>query len=114
MITDIWFRTSKSLKEVTECLGLLDVSFDAENYWEWAIGELHGAKLDVTRTHTRPPESTETRIFMLDNSAFPDELKNAIVQSLRPIVSGSIYCGQWIYVSGNDFALRTLEEFNGL
>jgi hypothetical protein len=100
-----------TLDEIAVTLGLAEVTFDAENYWEWAIGTLAGARLDITRTHTQPPETTDTRIFLLDNMTFSENLIAEVVARLRAFVSGSIKCGRWEYRSGDDFDLVVIREF---
>jgi len=110
-VTDIWFRSALSLDEITVKLGLADVTFDAENYWEWAIGTLSGMQLDITRTHTQPAEATDTRIFLLGNMRFTDDLIADVVSRLRSFVSGTIWCGRWEYRSGDDFDLVVVREF---
>jgi hypothetical protein len=93
-VTEIWFRSALALDEITVKLGLADVAFGAENYWEWAIGMLSGKQLDITRPHTQPAEATDTRIFLLDNTRFTDELIVDVVSRLRSFVSGTIWCGR--------------------
>lgn len=109
-ITDIWFCTSDSLAQIAEWLGLSDVLHDYENYWEWCIGSIDETRLDVTRSHTAPARRVPTRIYRVDGESFSDELKNSIVSRLRPHIAGSIHCGQWRYIKGNDFELDSFQE----
>src|SRR4051812_29476491 len=89
-ITDVWFRSPAALAEIVEALGLSDVSFDAEDFWEWAIGTLDEVKLDVTRTHQRPAASVDTRIFRLDNKPISNDLRARLIERLLPIARGRI------------------------
>lgn len=105
--TDIWFRSTCSLEEIADILGLADVSFDAEDYWEWAIGTLvvERIQLDITRTHTVPPGLTETRIFRLDSESFTDDhIKKISLTLLRIAITGVVW-GEWRYSQGNDFQM---------
>jgi hypothetical protein len=111
-ITDIWFRSSASLRSIAEQLQLSDVSYDLENYWEWVIGTLNGASLDITRTHTCPPADTDTRIFLLGNRFFPPALTRELVLRLRALTSGPIYVGQWHYLSGDEFEQQIVDVFD--
>ncbi|MBA4031789.1 MAG: hypothetical protein C0478_12990 [Planctomyces sp.] len=105
--TDIWFRSPRSLEEIADILGLADVSFDAEDYWEWAIGTLAVERLqiDVTRTHKVPPGLTETRIFRLDSESFTADHIEKISLILLPIATAGVVWGEWKYQRGNDFQL---------
>ncbi|ADG66822.1 hypothetical protein Plim_0978 [Planctopirus limnophila DSM 3776] len=106
-ITDIWFRSTCSLEEIADILGLADVSFDAEDYWEWAIGTLvvERIQLDITRTHTAPPGLTETRIFRLDLESFTDDHIKKISLTLLPIAITGVVWGEWRHKQGNDFQM---------
>ncbi len=104
-VTDLWFRSPLSLREIATRLGLADVCSDSENYWTWEIGTLNGARLDITRTHTKPPETADTRIFLVDNTKFSEELIVEIVSRLQSFIRGAITCGRWEPRSGNDFHL---------
>lgn len=108
-VTDIWFRSRLSLAEVAQRLGLRDVTEDAENYWAWVIGTLGDARLDITRTHTRPAGIVDTRVFVLDG-AFTEPLLAELVGRLREFVPDAIRCGRWEYRSGNDFDLVVVRE----
>ena len=103
VITDIWFRTSESLETVADHLGLVKPIFDAENYWAWVIGGFGDVQIDITRTHTIPADTTDTRIFRCDNLEFSEsqarEISNAIIDKSLSDVSW----GQWRYIRGNDF-----------
>jgi hypothetical protein len=109
-VTDVWFRSPLRLTEIARRLGLRDVTDDFENYWEWAIGTLGDARLDVTRTHTRPRRQVDTRIFLLEGE-FTDSLLAEVVGRLREFVPGVIRCGRWVYRSGNEFDLVVVREF---
>lgn len=105
-ITDLWFRSPLGLEELVVILGLADATFDAEDYWEWAVGTLVGVELDVTRTHRRPADSVDTRVFRLDNGAISEELRVKLVDRLRPVARGGVWWGRWVHREGNDFDLR--------
>lgn len=111
-ITDLWFRTARSLHEIAVGLGLTTVTYDMENYWQWVIGTFAGVELDITRTHTRPAADTDTRIFRIGQGTFGPTLKIALVTQLRPLIPTPIYCGQWAYRSGEEFDLVVVEVFD--
>ena len=102
-ITDVWFRSPLELDALAERLRLDDVELDAENYWEWIIGTLMGERIDITRTHTVLPEETDTRVFMVEDAPFSEELLAELVARLRELVPGTITAGRWEYLRGNDF-----------
>src|SRR5262245_20460694 len=99
-VTDIWFRSALPLDEIAARLGLNNITHDAEDYWEWVIGTLAGAQFDITRTYTQPPGTTNTRIFLVNNTEFSNELITEVVSRLRDFISGTIACGRWEYRSG--------------
>jgi hypothetical protein len=109
-VTDVWFRSRLPLAEVARQLGLRDVTEDAENYWAWVIGTLGDARLDITRTHTRPSGRVDTRVFVLEGE-LTEPLLAELVGRLRAFVSGTIRCGRWAYRSGDDFDLVVVREF---
>lgn len=109
MATDIWFRTRVELQDVGQALTLSGLEYDAENHWEWIIGGLGGVELDITRTHTRPPDEADTRIFRVDRGDFEAEMIGRIAELLRTIALGPIQVGRWVYKSGNDFE-RVVEQ----
>ena len=111
-ITDIWFRTPLSLREIATQLELRDFHEDSENYWAWVIGTFGGARLDITRTHTRKRSKADVRIFLLDEDHFTEALLDRLSARLAEFVSASVFFGRWEYRSGNDFeqvVVRTLE-----
>src|SRR5688572_9501225 len=110
-VTDVWFRSGLKLREIAARLGLQGVTYDVENYWEWVIGTLGQVQLDITRTHTRPADQVDTRIFLLDKPAFDEALIAELVGRLKQFVSGPIVCGRWEYRSGNDFDVVVVREF---
>jgi hypothetical protein len=99
------------LEEIADALGLTEVSYDAENYWEWMIGTLGDVELDVTRTHTCPPELTDTCIFQVSRGGFGKELIDVIVARLSPVTTAPIGCGRWLYRSGNHYDVELVQEF---
>ena len=106
-ITDIWFYTALPLVELGEALGLSGIDPDAENYWEWIIGNLAGVALDITRTHTVPSGETPTRIFRLgDDRGFSQAMIDTLVLDIKAAGIAPIMLGAWIYRSGNDFDVR--------
>jgi hypothetical protein len=109
-VTDVWFRSPLRLAEIARRVGLRDVTEDAESYWAWVIGTLGDARLDITRTHTRPAGMVDTRVFVLDGK-FTESVLAELVRRLRTFVSGTIACGQWVYRSGDDFDLLVVREF---
>ncbi|WP_444905953.1 hypothetical protein ACJJIR_15020 [Microbulbifer sp. SSSA008] len=111
MNSDIWFRTEKSLEQIGEILGLVNISYDVENYWEWILGNYGEFRVDVTRAHTVSPEETETRVFLLgDNRTFTNELIRDFSGKLKLSGVSTIYIGKWVYVKGNDFDLQVREK----
>ena len=107
-ISDVWFRCPADLAEIVEALGLSDVNYDAENYWEWAIGTLDGVQLDVTRTHQQPAATVDTRIFRLDNRPISNEMLTKVVERLRTIAHGRVSWGRWVYRQGNEYELQAV------
>lgn len=107
-VTDVWFRSPLDLTEIVQALGLDEVSFDAEDYWEWAIGTLDEVQLDVTRPHREPAATVDTRIFRLDNGPLSNELLEKLIDRLRNVARGRISWGRWVYRSGQDFDLRAV------
>lgn len=110
-IRDVWFRTPLSLLDIARQLELRDIEPDAENYWEWAIGWLDDNELDITRTHTQPPESVDTFIFNFNRDPIPEDTLDLLVARLRPIVRGSIFAGQSTYIGGNDFRYTVVRTY---
>ncbi|MCR9119687.1 MAG: hypothetical protein NXI22_22365 [bacterium] len=102
-----------SLPQIASKLCLVDVEHDAENFWEWVIGSFSDTQLDITRTHTKRRMAVEVRVFRLDNAPFTPEVSGTLVEHLQQFVQGPIRCGQWKYVSGNDFDLHLVEEYPG-
>jgi hypothetical protein len=109
-VTDVWFRSRLRLAEIARRLGLRDVTEDAEDYWAWVIGALGDARLDIARTHTRPADAVDTRVFVLGGE-FTGPLLAELIGRLRAFVPGPITCGRWEYRSGNDFDLVVVREF---
>lgn len=112
-ISDVWFRSSAELVEVVETLGLSNASYDAEGYWEWAIGTLDGVQLDVTRTHLQPAVAVDTRIFRLDNAPISSDLLAKLTVRLRILARGPVSWGRWVYRQGNDFDLEVVGHSAG-
>jgi hypothetical protein len=109
-ITDIWFRSPRSLEEIAAALGLSGVEVDGEDTWDWVIGDLLGVRLDVTRNHRKPAGQTETRIFRLDRAPFTPVERAEIAARLRQALDVQTTCGRWVYRSGNDFDLEVAAE----
>ena len=109
-VRDVWFRSKLRLAEIARRLELRDVTEDAENYWAWVIGTFGGARLDITRTHTRPAGMVDTRVFVLDGE-FTEALLAELVGRLQGFITGPICCGRREYHSGNDFDLVVVREF---
>lgn len=109
-VTDVWFRSRLRLDEIAQRLGLQHLTQDAENYWAWVIGNLGDTRLDITRTHTRPAGTVDTRLFVLDGE-FTEPLLIELVGRIRGFVTGPIWCGRWVYRTGNDFDLVLVREF---
>lgn len=102
-ITDVWFRSVLPLTRIAALLGLADVSQDAENRWEWVIGTLNGMQFDITRDHTEARFRVDTRIFLLDDGQFTDDLLAIIGSRLSSVVRGTIKVGRWEYRSRDDW-----------
>ena len=110
-VTDVWFRSHLTLVEIAGKLSLGEVTEDTENYWSWVIGTFGDARLDITRTHTRPADKSDTRIFVVDGF-FSELLLTELVSRLRTFIRGSIACGRWEHHSGNDFNMVLVREFS--
>lgn len=89
-------------------LGLSDVSYDDEDYWEWAIGTLDGVRLDVTRTHQHPAASVDTRVFRLDLAPIASDLLAKLTERLSTVARGPISWGRWMPRQGNDFDFQVI------
>ncbi|MCH9647615.1 MAG: hypothetical protein K0U98_05205 [Deltaproteobacteria bacterium] len=104
MVTDIWFRSSSSLEDLAAALHLKDYHYDCENYWEWIIGGLDAAKIDITRTHTMPAAETDTRIFRYEEDRkIEPSLETRIVEALHEHGIDDVISGEWLFTSENDF-----------
>jgi hypothetical protein len=101
-------RAEFRAKAEPAALRLSAISYDAENDWEWIIGELDGVEVDLTRRHKLPRFETDIRIFRLDQREFTAEQRD--LARLRPLALGSIKYGRWIYRSGNDFEMVVTDE----
>ena len=110
-ITDIWFCSKLPLAEIARRLGLSDVTDDAEDYWEWVSGTLGDIRLDITRTHTLPPDRVDTRIFILEGDEFSATLSAELVGRLQAFVPGPVAGGRWEHRTGNEFDLVVVREF---
>jgi hypothetical protein len=106
-ITDIWFYTAHALPDLGHALGLTDINYDHDNYWEWITGDLLGVALDSTRTHTILAAETPTRIFRLGHPpTFTPMVIELLVQRIKGVGVAPIMLGSWIYRSGNTFDQR--------
>lgn len=110
-IKDLWFYTGLKLDEVASILEMSNISRDAENIWEWVLGEFEDATLDITRKRKELRVRTPTRILQVDHDELPDELVTQIVSRLRKVISDTIFCGEWEYLGGEDFNLLIFKEF---
>jgi hypothetical protein len=111
-VTDIWFRSESSLRDIAAGLELLEIVEDAENYWEWIIGLVGSVRVDLTRTHTLPNGESDARLFLLDGGEFSEAQVLELVGRLRTFVSGEISCGRWEYRAGNDFDRIVVKTFD--
>lgn len=108
-ITDIWFRSEKSLEEIAGILGLEDVAYENENYWEWVIGRYGQTKYDITRTHTKTAIEVDTRIFLCGrNRNFSEPLLDKVAGLLIDSGIAPVIYGAWIYVKGNEYDLHVV------
>jgi hypothetical protein len=110
-VTDIWFRSELPLEAIAQRLGLHDIDEDAENYWEWVIGQRGETEINIARTHTRPPHLVETRVSLATFSAMPESLVTGLVRDLQVFVPGIVFCGRWRFREGNEFDLEVVHEF---
>lgn len=105
--TDVWFRTRLPLKDIAAALDAPVHVTDGENYWEWVIADLAGIEIDITRTHTRAPANTDTRIFRVGHPTgereFPEHALRRIVAGLQRAGIDPVYLGEWTYRDGNEF-----------
>jgi hypothetical protein len=102
-VTDLWFRCDRSLVAIGEGLGLTDLQHDSENVWEWVIGDVAGARVDVTRDHRPPRHDTDVRIFLWKGGELSAELRAAIVSRLFTLGVDRVAYGRWKYLRGNEF-----------
>lgn len=82
-IYQIRFRSTLPLKVIASRLDLSDVTQDAENEWGWVIGKCCDVEIDITREHGPSRGKVDTIIFILDGSAFSEELLSVILKKLR-------------------------------
>jgi hypothetical protein len=109
-ITDIWFRTDLDLRVLGDKLNLLKIDEDAENFWEWIIGTFQGVRIDISREHTVPSVSTDTRIFIIEgNNEFEMKILSALVNHLHLLNITPVYLGYWVLLSGKKFKKKVLE-----
>lgn len=111
-IIDVWFRTELSLNAIALKRRLINVQFDCEDYWEWAIGTFVDTTLDITRTHTLPPDQTDTRIFLCEKNEFPPTLLDNLLSCLGQFITGAIKCGRWIPQADNEFDRVVMQEYS--
>jgi hypothetical protein len=107
-VKDIWFQSELPLDEIAQRLGLQDV---IEDYWTWIIGRLANVKLDITRTHTQPPDIVETRIFEINHEEMTESLVADLARRLQLFVRGAVHCGRWWFLSGHEFDLEVFQTF---
>ncbi|MFJ4428837.1 hypothetical protein [Streptomyces bobili] len=109
---DIWFCSPLRLTEMVDALGADILEEDYENYWEWIIADMDGMVLDITRTHTREPHRTSTRIFVYNLSPMSEATIRKIVAALQKIRINPIYVGQWNFLHDNEFDQIVHEVFD--
>jgi len=109
-ITDIWFRTELDLRDLGDKFNLLNIEEDSEDFWEWIIGTFQGIRIDISREHSVPSQSIDTRIFVLEgNNEFDLEIINALVNHLHLLNITPVYLGYWVLLSGKKFKKKVLE-----
>ncbi len=102
-VTDLWFRSSHTLEEIAHALSLTDLEVDAEDQWEWVLGNVGAIRLDLTRAHVRPRRVSDVRIFRLDEERLDAPLIALLVERCRPLALDAIKCGRWTHRAGNTF-----------
>jgi hypothetical protein len=108
--TDIWFRTELDIRNLGDKLNLINIEEDAENFWEWIIGTFNGVRIDISREHSVPAQSTDTRIFVYERKKeFSIELSNELVKHLHALNISPVYLGNWISLSGNAFKKNIID-----
>ncbi|MFG2975509.1 hypothetical protein ACGFYY_21330 [Streptomyces sp. NPDC048331] len=112
--TAVWFRTHLSLGEVSALFDTPVDDWDGENHWEWVDLDFADIGINISRTHTVPPEQTETRIarrgYPTWEYEFPQDALRQIVAALQragvdPIHTGKVECPQ-----GNDLIFTVHEK----
>ena len=104
-ITDVWFRSSYSLSDIAEILRFVGPHHDSEDYWEWIIGTLDGAVLDLTRAHQLDPADGDTRVFRLDNLPLEADLLRTLATRLLGAGVAPVMFGKWVHTTGNSYEL---------
>jgi hypothetical protein len=102
-VTDLWFRSGLSLAAIGDGLEMGAREQDSENVWEWVIGDIAGARIDVTRDHRSPARDTDVRVFRFDRGELSAELRAAIVGRLFALGVDRVAYGRWRYLRGNEF-----------
>ncbi|MGZ4973139.1 MAG: hypothetical protein ACXWDN_10295 [Limisphaerales bacterium] len=110
VLTDIWFRTNMELESLGQQIGLTDIQADAENYWCWIIGEFNDVLIDITRTHTVPPEQTDTRLFLYPRADdIAGDIADKLVSRLHALHISPVYLGSWVYKRGDEYEKQILQ-----
>lgn len=113
IVTDIWFYTTDDLRLVAEKLHLKNTRYDCENVWEWAIGDLLGARVDLTRSTRGKRREQETAIFLFEppKAPWPTELRSGVVERLRQAGYSEIFVGRLVVNSADQFERYVVATF---
>lgn len=105
-VYDICFISGLRLNDIAEKLGLENPKFDAENRWEWVVGNVGRYRVDITRDHTVSPHTTPTRLFLVPYTSFPEELCTQLVSAIHAFSDGQISIGAY-----RNEEFHTLQDF---
>ncbi|MGZ5519217.1 MAG: hypothetical protein ACXWJX_16085 [Limisphaerales bacterium] len=98
------------LESLGQQIGLTDIQADAENYWCWIIGEFNDVLIDITRTHTVPPEQTDTRLFLYPRADdIAGDIADKLVSRLHALHISPVYLGSWVYKRGDEYEKQILQ-----
>src|SRR4051812_31039075 len=116
-LSDMWFKTGLDLQDLGKKLGLLNVSYDYENVFEWVSGEVDGYHINISRTHLEPPSEVETNISLEHATGekvdLHPQLQNILLTKLKKIGVSPIYFGSSAIGENDKFTVVNLyQEIN--
>ncbi|MEZ4340817.1 MAG: hypothetical protein R3B82_29695 [Sandaracinaceae bacterium] len=115
-ITHLWFHTELSLVAIAEQLDLRDRFEDAENHWMWLEGTWGSERLNLGRTHVRPPGEVETVLHLRHSPGEPRREINGLelvelAEELLTLGISPVCFGRRRHVRGERFDMIELGRF---